>query len=79
MNKNILKTIITVNRLKVNNIASQHYYFRTKSKPYSKARLIYIPGIKFYNIILSSSVSIVIKEPLYQARIITSKGLFLFN
>ena len=56
---------IAINRLKVNNIASEYHYFRAKSEPYSKARLIYIPGIKFCDIILSSSISIVSKEPLY--------------
>ena len=70
---------IAVNRLKVDDIASQYHYFRAKSEPYSKARLIYVPGIKFCDIILSSSISIVGKEPLYQARIIISKGSFLFN
>ena len=65
-----------INCLKISNIASQYNYFSTISKAYSRASLIYIPNIQINNIILSLSVSIVIKELLYITKIISSKSSF---
>jgi len=70
---------IAVNCLKIDDSSSQNNHLGTKSQTHCEARLVYIPYVKFVDIVYSNDVVVVRKEPLNTARVVVSKSSFLIN